>query len=107
MTAPAKVIRDKATKQRYSKRLNGRRRTLAIRNKRLRPNNSMSDVAIVSELKLFHGAMGVVMVAEKMRYEIMRGEYQSDSGVYVKGNPGFTPSGLMSSEYYKAPACSL
>lgn len=59
MTAPAKVIRDKATKQRYSKRLNGRRRTLAIRNKRLRPNNSMSDVAIVSELKLFHGAMGV------------------------------------------------
>jgi hypothetical protein len=39
-------------KQHHLKRLNGRRRTLAIKNKRLRPKSQGPDAAIGSELKL-------------------------------------------------------
>jgi hypothetical protein len=48
-----------ATKQHHLKRLNGRRRTLAIKHKRLRPKSqgpdADADAAIGSELKLSHG----------------------------------------------------
>lgn len=47
-----------ASKQHHLKRLNGRRRTLAIKHKRLRPKSQGPDAAIGSELKLSHGAMG-------------------------------------------------